>query len=78
MTTPTPRRLVVELPPLTSAQADTVFLILSDLMDAFWQAYEPELLDAAQRHATRDYEEQIEAEYLDQLLGPPPPTPDDP
>ena len=46
-----PRRLIVDLPPLTAAQADVVFNLLADLQDAFWCAYEDELLIAAVDHA---------------------------
>ena len=67
MSTPSPRRLIVDLPPLTVAQADVVFQLLADLQDAFWCAYEDELLDAATQHAAAVEHDQREAEALDAI-----------
>jgi hypothetical protein len=45
-------------------------------MDALWQAYQPELLDAAVDHATRVHDEAIADEQLDRSFCEPVPTPE--
>jgi hypothetical protein len=63
-----PRRLTLDLPPLVPAQADAVFLLLADLQDAFWHAYEAELLDAALTHAAAAEDTRLDADALDRAL----------
>jgi hypothetical protein len=63
-----PRRLTLDLPPLTAQQADAIFQLLADLQDAFWCAYEDTLLDVALDRTAAAHEEQLEVEMLDDAL----------
>ena len=62
------RRLTLDLPPLTPAQADAIFQLLADLQDAFWCAYEDTLLDVALDRTVAAHEEQREGDMLDDAL----------
>jgi len=75
MRAPHPGQLILALPPLTPAQADAVFRALGVLQDAFYAAYEDELLEAAAEAgaAAQDAREQDarDVELLwDHLLSP--------
>jgi len=62
------RRLTLDLPPLRRAQAEAVFELLCELQDAFWCAYEDQLLDAALAHAVAAQDEDRELEALDAAI----------
>ena len=75
MSAPRPRRLTLTLPPLTPAQADAILALLGALQDAFYAAYEDELLEAAAEAgaAAQDAREQDERDdevFWEQLLSP--------
>jgi hypothetical protein len=73
MPSPTPHRLSLDLPPLTAPQADALIQLLADLQDAFWHAYEDELLDGALDHTAAAEEVRLEADALDRALCDAPP-----
>jgi hypothetical protein len=71
-----PRRLTLTLPPLTPAQADAVLALLGAVQDAFYAAYEDELLAAAAEAgaAAQDAREQDARDdeaFWQHLLSPP-------
>lgn len=70
-----PRRVTLTLPPLTPAQADAVLTFLGAVQDAFYAAYEDELLEAAAEAgaAAQDAREQDARDdevFWEQLLSP--------
>jgi hypothetical protein len=74
MNTPRPHHLTLTLPPLTPAQADAVFTLLGDIQDAFFAAYEDELLEAAAEAAmaaeeAREQDARDDEVFWEQLLG---------
>lgn len=73
---PPHRRLTLALPPLTPAQADAVLGLLGAVQDAFYAAYEDELLAAAAEAAVaaQDAREQDDRDAelcWEHLLNPP-------
>ena len=75
MSAPRPRRLTLTLPPLTPAQADAVLELLAAVRDAFYAAYEDELLEAAAEAgaAAQDTREQDQRDaelFWEHLLSP--------
>lgn len=65
--------LTLTLPPLTPAQADAVFTLLGAVQDAFYAAYEDELLEAAAEagaaaEQAREQDARDEEVFWEQLL----------